>query len=182
MFGLFSPYDARNLQHMFNYKNMPRKSDFEEDEDLNENENENSNLNENSNIEYIKYKLDEAKKLKKEYEMIINKYTNEINKLNKYIEQYNKEIEEAKKKTNYLEDVQRLFRNKYGHEPYLDTFIKLYDELSKNKNITLKIIKDDEKGYIILAEAGGLNECEAMKLKLLKDMFEHINQLIKIGN
>jgi hypothetical protein len=49
MFGLFSPYDARNLQHMFNYKNMPRKSDFEEDEDLNENENENSNLNENGN-------------------------------------------------------------------------------------------------------------------------------------
>jgi len=180
MFGLFSPYDTRNLQHMFNYKNMPKKSDFEEDEDYEENSN--SNSNENENIEYIKYKLDEAKKLKKEYEMIINKYTNEINKLNEYIKQYNEEIEKVEKETNYLDDVQRLFRNKYGHEPYLDTFIKLYDELSKNKNITLKIIKDDNKGYVILVEAGGLNECEAMKLKLLKDMFEHINQLIKIGN
>ena len=165
MFSLFSPYNSRNFQQMFDYQDS-------KDSDVNE-------INEIDKIEFIKAKLNEAKKLKKEYELMINKYTGEINKLDKYIEQYTREIEEAKKKTNYLEDVQRLFRNKYGHEPYLDTFIKLYDELSKNKNITLKIIKDDKKGYIILAEAGGLNECEAMKLKLLKDMFEHINQLIR---
>ena len=163
MFSYFTPYDAKNFRHIFNYPDIPKQSDFEETD---------------NDIEHIKYKLDETKNLKKEYETIINKYTNEINKLNKDIELYNKEIEEVEKKVNYLEEVQRMFRNKYGHEPYLDTFIKLYDELSNNKNITLKIIKDDKKGYVILAEAGGLNECEAMKLKLLKDMFDHINQLI----
>ena len=158
MFTLFSPYNSKDFQ------NFPRGF---------------KNYHEIDDIELTKAKLDDAINLKKEYQSIIDKYTNEIKELDKCIEQYTKEIKEAEKKVNYLDDVQRLFRNKYGHEPYLDTFMKLYDELSKNNNITLKIVKEEKKGYVMLAEAGGLNDCEAMKLKLLKDMFEHINQLIK---
>ena len=129
------------------------------------------------NVEFTKNKLEQAIVLKAQYEKLINQYTNNLNELNKLIEEYKTEIENSKK-TNYFEEIQRKFKNKYGSEPYLDTFISLYNELSKNKNITLQIVKDQNKGYSLLVEAGGLNEYEKMKLKLLKDMFEHVNKMI----
>ena len=130
-------------------------------------------------IEFIKAKLAEAIKLKKQYTSLIQKYNKNVDELNRLINEYNAQIKESEKKVNYFEDIQRLFRNKYGSEPYLDTFIQLYKELSDNKNITLQIVKNDKNNkYTLLVESGGLNECEQMKLKLLKDMFEHINKLI----
>ena len=129
------------------------------------------------NVEFTKNKLEQAIALKSQYEKLINQYTNNLNELNKLINEYKIEIENSKK-TNYFEEIQRKFKNKYGNEPYLDTFISLYDELLKNKNITLQIVKKQNKEYSLLVEAGGLNEYEKMKLKLLKDMFEHINKMI----
>ena len=51
MFSYFTPYDAKNFRHIFNYPDIPKQSDFEETD---------------NDIEHIKYKLDETKKLKKD--------------------------------------------------------------------------------------------------------------------
>ena len=128
--------------------------------------------------EIIKSKLDKAVRRKHECEQEIKRYTREIDELNEFIKQYHNELEELKKKVNYFEEVQKSFREKYGSEPYLDTFVDLYNDLIKNKNITIEINKDSKKGYVMIVESGGLNDCEHMKLKLLKDMFNHINTLI----
>ena len=119
--------------------------------------------------DFIEEKLEQAKYLKQLYLIKINEYNEQIKELDKLILQYTKEIEEAKKKVNYFEEIQTAFRKKYGTEPYLNTFIELYNEVSKNKNITLEIIKDEERGYILLVDAGGLNDYEKRELKLLKD-------------
>jgi DNA repair exonuclease SbcCD ATPase subunit len=138
----------------------------------------NNNNDVDSEDEIIQNQLDQAIQLKECYKRKITELNKDIEELDKYIENFNKQLEEFKKKTNYFEEIQRIFKAKYGNEPYLNTFINLYDELSKNKNITIEIIKDKSKGYEMLIDAGGLDELEKMKVKLLKDMFIHINQMI----
>lgn len=181
MFTLFSPYNAKNIPNLF---------------DVNKINSEDSKQYKSSkvyddNIEIIKTKLNEATKLrsiyihksenlKKEYETLINKYKLQIDELDKLIKEYNNEIEKSKKKINYIEDIQQLFRNSYEYKPYIDVFIKLYNELSKNENIIIKIVKNEVKNeYVMLIESNNLNELEQMKLNLLKNMFDYINQFIK---
>ena len=131
-----------------------------------------------SEDEIIRNQLNQAIELKECYKRKIAELNKDIEELDKYIENFNKQLEEFKKNTNYFEEIQQVFKSKYGNESYLNTFVNLYNELSKSKNITIEIIKDKIKGYTMLIDAGELNELENMKVKLLKDMFVYINQMI----
>jgi len=129
------------------------------------------------NSDQIKAKMEEieqANQLKSFYKSKINELNDEIKQIDLFIDKCNKIIEDLKKKPDYFKEIQTLFRNKYGNEPYLDAFIEIYNELSKSKNVTIEIIKDKTKRYVILVDAGGITESEKRDIELLKNMFNHI--------
>jgi hypothetical protein len=119
---------------------------------------------------------------KKKYEkMIANNdatrkhYLELKNEVDEYIK---KQEEIAKHKPTGFELFKKAFISKYGEEPYFKSFEEWYTAVSKIKNLSLDIVVDEKKKFSLLIEATGLSDTERSQVKLLKDLFNHINKLL----
>ena len=122
------------------------------------------------------------KDAKKRYELAIanndatrKHYIELKNEIDEYIK---KQEEMLKHKPTGFELFKRTFIKKYGDEPYFKSFEEWYNNVSKIKNLSLDIVVDDKKQFSLLVEATNLSDTERSQIKLLKDLFNHINKLL----
>jgi hypothetical protein len=135
----------------------------------------------------IDQKIKECDQQVIELEQIYKQELLDIEKMKKQYVQSKKDIDELIEKYQSLQEEQknksgfRLFKEefmkKFGNEPYFQSFEAWYNEVSKFKNLSIDIIKTDNK-FSLIVEAAGLSETESAKVKLLKDVFNHINKML----